>query len=110
MLKMLQSNYFRGQIIAVDQTGGHVRLKDAFRKLYENGIHSLLVEGGQSLSTALLKAGLVDRLQLFIAPKLIGGGTKSIAGLSVQRMEDIVPFSEFSWSQVGPDMLLTANL
>lgn len=110
MLKMLQSNYFRGKILQVDQTGGHVRLKDALGKLHDNGIWSLLVEGGQNLSTALLKAGLVDRLQLFISPKLLGGGTRSIFGLGVNRMEDIVPFKDSAWKQVGTDMLLTANL
>jgi len=40
----------------------------------------------------------------------LGGGTKTIAGLGVQRMEDIVPFRDFSWEQVGTDILLTANL
>lgn len=110
MLKMLSSNYFRGNIIHVQQTSGHVRLKEALHKLYENGIHSVLVEGGQQLSTALLKAGLVDRLQLFIAPKILGGGTKSVFNMGVDRMEDIVPFKDFSWNQTGSDMLLTANL
>lgn len=110
MLKMFQSNYFRGEIIHVDQTEGHVRLKEAARKLCDKGIHSMLVEGGQHLSSALLRAGIVDRLQLFIAPKLLGGGTRSIMNLNVNRMEDIVPFSSFEWQQVGPDMLLTADL
>ena len=110
MLKMLQSNYFRGEIIQVDEQNGHVRLKQALRSLGDLGITSLLVEGGQQLSSALLKKGLVDRLQLFIAPKILGGGTKSILGLNVNRMEDIVPFRYFSWERVGPDMLLTADL
>lgn len=110
MLKILSSNYFRGDIIQVQQTGGHVRLKEALQKLYKNGVHSVLVEGGQNLSSALLKAGLVDRLQLFIAPKILGGGTKSVYNMGVQRMEDIVPFKDFSWDQIGNDMLLTANL
>jgi diaminohydroxyphosphoribosylaminopyrimidine deaminase / 5-amino-6-(5-phosphoribosylamino)uracil reductase len=110
MLKLLQSNYFRGNILITDQSGGHVRLKDAMRQLYESGVHSILVEGGQQLSSALLKAGLVDRLRLFIAPNLLGGGTKSIINLGVNRMEDIVPFNDYNWQQVGKDMLLTANL
>lgn len=111
MLKMLQTNYFRGQILHVDQTNdGHSRLKQALIKLADTGITSLLVEGGQQLSTALLKAGLVDRLQLFISPKILGGGTKSVMNLGINRMEDLVPFKDFSWKQVGTDMLLTANL
>lgn len=110
MLKMLQSNYFRGEIIHVEEVNGHSRLKEAMHKLAENGITSVLVEGGQQLSSALLKKGIVDRLQLFIAPKLLGGGTKSIIGLNINRMEDIVPFREFNWSQSGQDMLLTADI
>lgn len=111
MLKMLQTNYFRGQILQVDKTSnGHSRLKQALNKLADSGITSLLVEGGQQLSTALLKAGLADRLQLFITPKILGGGTKSVMNLGVNRMEDVVPFRDFSWQQVGIDMLLTANL
>jgi len=110
MLKMFQSNYFRGEIIVVDEFGGHIRLKQAMTKLADMGITSLLVEGGQQLSTALIKKGLVDRLQLFIAPKLLGGGTRSIFGLDVQRMEDIVPFKNYTWQQTGRDMLLTSDL
>lgn len=109
MLKILQSNYFRGEIIQVNQLDGHVDLKMALNRLGDLGITSLLVEGGQQLSTALLKRGLVDRLQLFIAPKLLGGGTKSVFGLGINRMEDIVPFKESSWKQIGNDMLLTSN-
>lgn len=110
MLKMLQSNYFRGEMLLVEQAYGHTRIKEALNKLGEMGITSLMVEGGMQLSTALLKRGLVDRLQLFICPKILGGGTKSVAGLNINRMEDIVPFRDFNWEQVGPDMLLTANL
>lgn len=110
MLKMLQSNYFRGEVIVTGQIDGHVNLKQAMKKLGELGITSLLVEGGQQLSTALLKKGLADRLQLFIAPKILGGGTKSVFGLGKNRMEDIVPFKTHEWKQTGTDMLLTADL
>jgi diaminohydroxyphosphoribosylaminopyrimidine deaminase/5-amino-6-(5-phosphoribosylamino)uracil reductase len=110
MLKMLQSNYFRGEILVVDQHNGHSNQKQMLGKLADSGVTSLLVEGGRDLSTSLLKAGLVDRLQLFISPKLLGGGTKSIQGLGTNRMEDVVPFKNFTWSRIGPDMLLTADL
>ncbi len=111
MLKMLQSNYFRGEIITVEKDdSGHVSLREALHKIYDSGIHSILVEGGQQLSSALLRQGLVDRLQLFIAPKILGGGAKSIINLNINRMEDIRPFRDFTWQQSGKDMLLTANM
>lgn len=110
MLKMLQSNYFRGKVMVVEEESGHTNLDQMMEGLAGEGITSLLVEGGRELSTALLRQNLVDRLQLFIAPKLLGGGTKSVQGLGMNRMEDLVPFRTFTWSRVGPDMLLTADL
>jgi len=110
MLKMLQSNYFRGDMLIVEEDEGHADLKQALGKLADKGITSVIVEGGQNLSTALLKKGLVDRLQIFIAPKLLGGGTKSVLGLGINRMEDVVPFRKTNWQQVGSDILITADI
>ncbi|WP_069130603.1 bifunctional diaminohydroxyphosphoribosylaminopyrimidine deaminase/5-amino-6-(5-phosphoribosylamino)uracil reductase RibD [Rhodohalobacter halophilus] len=110
MLKMLKSNYFRGQVVVTGIEDGHIDLREAFSRLYKMGIHSVLVEGGQQLSSALMKQNLVDRLQLFIAPKLLGGGSKSLIDLGINRMEDIREFRSYSWQKSGCDMLLTANI
>jgi diaminohydroxyphosphoribosylaminopyrimidine deaminase/5-amino-6-(5-phosphoribosylamino)uracil reductase len=48
---------------------------EALESLYREGIFSLLVEGGAALATALLNAGLVDRLVIFRAPILLGSGS-----------------------------------
>ncbi len=42
-------------------------------ELGEQGIAQLMVEGGGTLVAALLEAGLVDELQLAVAPLLLGG-------------------------------------
>lgn len=110
MLRILTPNYFRGEMIVVERRNGHTDLRQAFSELARRGVHSLLVEGGQQLSTALLRQQLADRLQLFIAPKILGGGTKSILGLGTLHMEDVRPFDRYTWTQVGSDMLLTADL
>ncbi|TVQ66094.1 MAG: bifunctional diaminohydroxyphosphoribosylaminopyrimidine deaminase/5-amino-6-(5-phosphoribosylamino)uracil reductase RibD [Balneolaceae bacterium] len=110
MLRLLTSNYFRGEIVHVDEQDGHVNLQQTLQKLGSMGISSLLVEAGEALSAALIKAELADRLQLFIAPKILGGGARSVAGIGRNRMDDLIPFRSHSWEQVGSDMLLTANL
>ncbi len=110
MLRVMQHNYFRGEVIQVGKKDGHINLKEAFLELGNRGINSILVEGGQNLSSALLKAGLVDKIELFIAPKLLGGGARSIMNLGINKMRDILQLKEPYWQQVGDDLLLTAYL
>ena len=107
MLKVMQQNYFRGEVIQVSKLDGHVNLREAFNALGERGITSILVEGGQQLSSNLIEQGLVDKIHVFIAPKLLGAGTRSILNIGSFRMKEIVELRETTWKQVGNDMLLT---
>lgn len=110
MLNILQPNYFRGQTMIVPAIDQHSDLEEALRQLGEMDIISVLVEAGQNLGSALLRQNLVDKLELFVAPKLLGGGTRSIMGLDIHHMNDVRKFREFEWSQVGDCILLTAYL
>lgn len=110
MLNMLTSDYFRGKTLLVDRTEGHTDMEDAFRALGREEITSVLVEAGSGLASALLRRRLVDKLHCFIAPKLLGGGTRSVVGLGVNRMSEIRRFRRHEWEPVGEDMLLTAWL
>lgn len=110
MLSILQSNYFRGQTLLVPEKEGHSDLEAAMKALAGLEITSVLVEAGQSLASAMLRQRLVDKLELFISPKLLGGGTKGVLGLGIDRMEEIMEFREKRWKQVGDDMLLTGYL
>jgi diaminohydroxyphosphoribosylaminopyrimidine deaminase/5-amino-6-(5-phosphoribosylamino)uracil reductase len=111
MLKMLQSNYFRGKTLPVPQKEGHADLEAAFKKLAEEEkITSILVEPGQALASALLRNNLVDKIACFIAPKILGGGTKSILGSGIERMDEILKCHNSKWEVVGNDMLFTGYL
>jgi diaminohydroxyphosphoribosylaminopyrimidine deaminase/5-amino-6-(5-phosphoribosylamino)uracil reductase len=110
MMKVMSQNYFRGEVIQVSKLDGHVNLKEVFLHLGERGVTSVLVEGGQQLSSALLKQGLVDKFCVFIAPKLLGSGTRSVLSIGVNKMAEIYNLKEVEWSQCGDDMLLTGYL
>lgn len=110
MLKMMQTNYFRGEIIQAEKVNGHLNLLQVFKELGSRGITSVLVEGGQQLSSALIKQRLVDKVECFIAPKLLGSGTRSLSNLGVNHMSEIVNLRDVSWKQVGDDLLLTGYL
>ena len=110
MLKILQPNYFRGKTLVVPQKDGHTHLDKMLNKLAEEEVTSILVESGQNLASALLKQQLVDKVACFIAPKMLGGGIKSILGMGIERMKEIVEFRDIKWEQVGDDMLFTGYL
>lgn len=69
--------------------------------LYEQGIRSLLIEGGPTIQSAFLEADLVDTIELYQAPSLFSG-TKSLT--TEQDIED--RFDLVKMNQIGPDVHL----
>jgi diaminohydroxyphosphoribosylaminopyrimidine deaminase/5-amino-6-(5-phosphoribosylamino)uracil reductase len=57
-------------------------LDDELRALAAEGVQSLLLEGGPTLATAFLEAGLVDKLLFFVAPVLAGEGPHILGDLA----------------------------
>ena len=99
-----------GLVLPIPEFGGHLDLGALLETLGTGvGAHrpmqSLLVEAGPGLATALVRADLVDRLALFIAPKLVGDGRPSFGDLGIDRMADALTFAESRWERVGDDIL-----
>jgi len=80
-------------------------LEDELRTLAVDGVQSLLLEGGPTLAGAFLRAGLVDRLRLYVAPTLAGAGPGVLDGLDAP-----VALSHLTSTPVGDDVLLEAYL
>jgi diaminohydroxyphosphoribosylaminopyrimidine deaminase/5-amino-6-(5-phosphoribosylamino)uracil reductase len=86
-------------------------LEEALGLLGAREITSLLLEGGAELAGALLRAGLVDALALFLAPRLIGGDGRPLLGpLAVSELAQAPALLERSVREVGPDMLIEGLL
>ena len=80
-------------------------LAEELQALGAEGVQSLLLEGGPTLAGAFLRAGLVDKLLLFVAPTLAGRGQ----GL-LDALETPVALTRLTSRQVGADVLLGAYL
>jgi diaminohydroxyphosphoribosylaminopyrimidine deaminase / 5-amino-6-(5-phosphoribosylamino)uracil reductase len=78
-------------------------LEEELGELAGEGVQSLLLEGGPTLATAFLQAGLVDKLLVFVAPKLAGAGPTLFG-----ELDEPVELSRFETRRVGEDLLLTA--
>lgn len=110
MLKILQSNYFRGKTLLASEKNNHTDLGQVLELLADEEITSVLVEAGQNLASALLHQKLIDKVECFIAPKVLGGGTKSVTALDILRMNEILEFKQTNWQKVGKDMLFSGYL
>jgi diaminohydroxyphosphoribosylaminopyrimidine deaminase/5-amino-6-(5-phosphoribosylamino)uracil reductase len=80
-------------------------LEAELRELAADGVQSLLLEGGPTLATAFLSAGLVDKLLLFFAPVLGGDGPCAFGDLAAP-----LDLLHLRAEPSGEDVLLEAYL
>lgn len=80
-------------------------LADELEALAGEGVQSLLLEGGPTIASGFLSEGLVDRLLVFVAPVLAGGGAPMLAGLA-----EPIDLSAPEVERVGEDVLLSWRL
>ncbi|THF78473.1 bifunctional diaminohydroxyphosphoribosylaminopyrimidine deaminase/5-amino-6-(5-phosphoribosylamino)uracil reductase RibD [Cohnella fermenti] len=98
----------QGAEVLVCGPGPRVDLKLALRKLGEKEISSILVEGGGALNGSLLEAGLVDKLMLFYAPKLVGSeGPPVFAMQGPKEMGEALELTDVAIESYGRDWCVT---
>lgn len=73
--------------------------------LGEKGISSLLIEGGGNINASFLKYELIDKVILYVAPKLVGGkdAPTFLEGLGIDEMKNAVELTETEITQLGKD-------
>ncbi|BDG05879.1 bifunctional diaminohydroxyphosphoribosylaminopyrimidine deaminase/5-amino-6-(5-phosphoribosylamino)uracil reductase RibD [Anaeromyxobacter oryzae] len=87
---------------------GGVDLRDLLAKLAARGVTHLLVEGGACVHARFLEEGLVDRIAVFVAPKIAGGdGLSLVASRGPARMADALRLADVHVERVGEDVLVT---
>ena len=90
---------------------GQVDMSAALRDLAQRGINEVLVEAGRTLNGALLRAGLVDELLLYIAPQLLGDAARGIAQLGeLTALEQRIELAWQDVRQVGADLRIVARM
>ncbi|PKQ08576.1 MAG: riboflavin biosynthesis protein RibD [Alphaproteobacteria bacterium HGW-Alphaproteobacteria-12] len=86
--------------------GGVMDMRAALEQIAARGVTRLLAEGGARLAASLVRARLVDRIEWFQAPKLIGGdGTPAISALGVKHLDNAPLFMLQDVVQLGEDSL-----
>lgn len=97
------------ELLELPSAEGRVDLERLLRVLGEQGITSVLVEGGGILLGALFDSGLVDKVIAFIAPIIIGGreAVTAVAGRGVERVADAFKLEQVSVEMVDEDLMVS---
>ena len=96
------------EIILCREKDRRVSLRDLMRKLGKRGILYVLLEGGSKLITSALEAGIVDKVSLFYAPKIIGGveAPSLVEGEGARNLMDALCVGDVSVRRFGGDVLV----
>ncbi|HLH74859.1 MAG TPA: dihydrofolate reductase family protein [Chloroflexota bacterium] len=97
-------------VVVEESDDGKVCLASALECLSSFGIERVLVEGGNQTITSFLRAGLVSRLAICIAPLLIGKGVGAVGDLGVVRLAQAIRFQTAQWIPAGPDLIFEGKL
>ena len=75
-------------------------------------IKSLLVEGGSMIHASFLKSNCVNKIALFLAPKIIGGQDSLTwcGNLNIGYLKDVITTEILSINQIGEDWLIWAKI
>lgn len=74
--------------------------------LWDKGCRDILIEGGPTLAGAALRLGIVDQVQAYVAPALLGAGRSVINWPQETTMDQIMRFDTTSVRQLGSDVLI----
>ena len=89
---------------------GSIDLPEVLSQLYDDGVTGLLVEGGGHTISRFFSAGLVNRVEAFLAPKILGDGPAWVSGLGIPSLADAVQLGDFEIRRRGSDLQIGADV
>lgn len=109
--KLERLNHLVGVEVWQYDTPRHVPLEKLFRELVRRGWTSVLLEGGGGLAGTLIQDQHVDKIEFFIAPKLVGGnGPSPLSGLHIEWMAEAIPLQDLHFDMYSGDLHVTGYL
>ena len=96
------------QVISIPDNQGRVDLKRLMEYLGEQGIDSVLLEGGAELNDNALRTGIVQEVKVFLGPKIFGGANAKgpVEGIGIESVGKAANMKLKNISKIGDDVLL----
>ncbi|MEK7369548.1 MAG: bifunctional diaminohydroxyphosphoribosylaminopyrimidine deaminase/5-amino-6-(5-phosphoribosylamino)uracil reductase RibD [Planctomycetota bacterium] len=96
------------RLITVKNKGNRVDLTKLMKVLGKEQFTNIYVDGGSTLNASLFEEGLVDKVMVFISPRIIGGteALQPVSGVGVDMVEDALKLKDISVTRCGEDILI----
>lgn len=103
---------FGCEVVSFAKGPSHVDVRAVLADLGARGINSVIVEGGPSVLGAFFDQGLVDAVQVYVAPKVFGGkaAPSPVAGLGVVLPDDGLRLDDVRFTRLGADLLIEGEV
>lgn len=100
------------EVLCIPSENGHVNLSKLMQKLGEMKIDSILLEGGGELNFSALNSGIVNHVQIYISPKILGGKTaiSPVGGIGFDSPDTAAKLSDFEMTAIGEDILIECEV
>ncbi len=100
------------EVLVLPARDGKVDLEALLTVLGQRRLQSLLVEGGAEIHGAFFDAGLIDKVHLFLAPKIIGGRQAPgiLGGRGITHLANAPLVRGMTIRRLGPDLLISGYL
>jgi 5-amino-6-(5-phosphoribosylamino)uracil reductase/diaminohydroxyphosphoribosylaminopyrimidine deaminase/5-amino-6-(5-phosphoribosylamino)uracil reductase len=93
-----------------ENADGRVDLAALLGVLGDLGVGTAVVEGGAGIITGFLRARLVDRLAVCVAPKILGSGIEAVGDLGVRELSESLSLKETKVVPYGVDLILDSRV
>jgi diaminohydroxyphosphoribosylaminopyrimidine deaminase/5-amino-6-(5-phosphoribosylamino)uracil reductase len=94
------------EVVQLPAKRGHVDLHAVLRELGQRQVLNLLLEAGAELNGAALQAGIVDKMILFYAPKIMGTGGVPLARIPSRWFAKSPALKNLTVDRYGPDFVV----
>lgn len=100
------------ELLFVPERNSHLNLNILVKELGKKGIDGILLEGGSEFAFAALQAGIVDKIRIYIAPKIIGGNNAKgcIGGEGFAELSKAVRIKDMKAYSCGEDIYLEGKI
>lgn len=110
--KILSLEKLGVKVLIIKSKNERVDLQSLMIKLGELNIDSVFLEGGSTLNFSALEENIVDKMQVYISPKIIGGEKSKtpVGGKGIKKISDAIMLENMRVRYIGTDLLIEAYL